>query len=365
VFDSQGQSCSSLTAAASTGTPTLAITGVLFKCTGALNLGGSVKAVMTPGLLASGQYTALASAFAPLFNLSGTAELLIQGGIIDFNNFGQGQFGPGMLNTGGSSKLTLDAVTVRNLKQQAFVIPGSASVTLRNGTLIDHVGDAGECAAGAAIVVTEHGTLTMDHATVSNGPNAGICVSSSTTPVPTIQLTQSTISGMAGTAIATTTGTSADAQLMADGLALINNGRGIAWTSTSAAASLTLSNLTLTGNSVGGMTVSNGSLKLRGSTVSNNGAEGGVTLYGSPSVDLGTSASPGGNTFTGNNGAQLNSVVGAGQTVNAVGNTWTPNVQGADANGRYSLPPAFAPVPKVGPANGANYQIYGASTLNL
>ena len=42
-----------------------------------------------------------------------------------------------------------------------------------------------------------------------------------------------------------------------------------------------------------------------------------------------------------------------------------PSVQGADANGRYSLPPTFTPVPKVGPTNGANYQIYNASTLNL
>ena len=366
VFDAQGQSCSNLTATTSTGTPTLAITGVLFKCTGALNLGGSVKAVMTPALLANGRYTVLANAFGgPLVNLSGTAELLIQGGIIDFSNFGQGSYGPGMLSTVGSSKLTLDAVTVRNLKQQAFVITGSAGVTLRNGTVIDRVGDAGDCGAGAAIVVAEHGTLTMDHATVSNGPNAAICVTGSTAPLPTIQLTQSTISGMAGSAISTTTGTSADAQLTADGLALINNGRAITWTGTSAAASITLSNMTITGNTAGGMTLSNGTIKLRGSTVTGNGAEGGVSLYGSPSVDLGTPASPGGNTIKGNSGAQINSFVAPGQTVDAVGNIWTPSVQGADANGRYSLPPAFAPVPKTGPTTGANYQIYSASTLNL
>ncbi len=72
-----------------------------------------------------------------------------------------------------------------------------------------------------------------------------------------------------------------------------------------------------------------------------------------------------GNTFTGNTGPQFNSIVTAGQTVNAVGNTWTPSVQGADANGRYSLPPAYAPVPKMGPTNGSNFQIYNASTLNL
>ena len=133
----------------------------------------------------------------------------------------------------------------------------------------------------------------------------------------------------------------------------------------SPALSLTLSNLTVTGNSAGGITLSNGALTLRNSTVSNNGAEGGLTLYGSMAADLGTAASPGGNTFTGNTGPQLNSIVTAGQTVNAVGNTWKPSVQGADANGHYSLPPAFTPVPKVGPTNGANYQIFNASTLNL
>ena len=366
VFDLQGQSCSSINAASTTGTPTLAITGVLFKCAGAMNIGGSVKAVMTPGPLANGQYTALASLGASLLNLSGTAELLIQGGIIDFNNFGQGQYGPGNLNTTGSSKLTLDAVTVRNLKQQAFVIAGNTTVVLRNGTVIDRVGDVGDCAAGAAIVVSGGGTLTMDHAQVSNGPSSAICIGSGTTQLPTMQLSQSTISGMGGSAIATAQINSPNGRLTADGLALINNYRGMYLLSgTSPAVSVTLSNLTLTGNSAGGMTLQNGALTLRNSVVSNNGAEGGLTLYADVTTDLGTTASPGGNTFTGNTGPQLNSIVTAGQTVDAVGNTWKPNVQGADANGRYSLPPAYAPVPKAGPTNGSNFQIYNASTLNL
>ncbi len=366
VFDIQGQSCSSISAASTTGTPTLAITGVQFKCGGAMNIGGNVKAVMTPGLLANGQYTALTSLGGSLLNLSGTAELLVQAGTFDFNNFGQGQYGPGMFNTTGSSKLTLDAVTVRNLKQQALVIAGSTTVVLRNGTVIDHVGDAGDCAAGGAIVVSGGGTLSMDHATVSNGSNAAICIGAGTTQVPTIQLTQSTISGMAGTAIATAQINGPNGNLTADGLALINNGRGMYLLSgASPALSLTLNNLTLTGNSAGGITLSNGALTLRNSTLSNNGAEGGLTVYGDSTVDLGTTASPGGNTFTGNTGAQFNSIVTTGRTVNAVGNTWTPSVQGADANGRYSIPPAYAPAPKFGPTNGSNFQIYNASTLNL
>ena len=174
-----------------------------------------------------------------------------------------------------------------------MVLSGNGSATLRNQTLIDHVGDAGFCAPGAALVMTGTGTLTLDHATVSNGPNAAICVGSGGTDVPTVTITQSTISNMAGAAIASNTGVSADAKITANGLTLSGNGRGIDWTSSSAASSLDLSNLTVTGNTYNGITVSNGSLRLRSSTVSGNGQEGGVVLRGSAiagTFDLGTSA---------------------------------------------------------------------------
>ena len=127
---------------------------------------------------------------------------------------------------------------------------------------------------------------------------------------------------MAGSPIETAQINSPNGHLTADGLALINNCRGMYRLSgNSPAVSLTLSNLTVTGNSVGGMTLQNGALTLRNSTVSNNGAEGGVTLYADVTADLGTTASPGGNTFTGNEGPQFNSFVTAGRTVTAVGNT--------------------------------------------
>jgi len=48
-----------------------------------------------------------------------------------------------------------------------------------------------------------------------------------------------------------------------------------------------------------------------------------------------------------------------------VGNTWAPGQQGADANGRYSTPPSYTPVPKTGPMGGVNFKIDGVSTLNL
>jgi hypothetical protein len=87
----------------------------------------------------------------------------------------------------------------------------------------------------------------------------------------------------------------------------------------------------------------------------------------SSTIDLGTTADPGGNVFTGNgtSGLHIDGFGGAG-TVNAVGNTWIANQQGADAGGHYSVPLAYAPVPKTGAASGGNYRIENAvSTVNL
>lgn len=82
------------------------------------------------------------------------------------------------------------------------------------------------------------------------------------------------------------------------------------------------------------------------------------------SADLGTQADPGGYTFTGNTNVGLKNNLQNG-TVQAVGNTWIANQQGADGNGHYSTAPSYTPVPKVGPASGKNYSIGAAVTLGL
>jgi hypothetical protein len=69
-------------------------------------------------------------------------------------------------------------------------------------------------------------------------------------------------------------------------------------------------------------------------------------------VDLGTTASAGGNTFA---GVPVGAGVGALNlqalvTAQAVGNTWIPNAQGADASGHYTSATTLA-----GPANGPNF----------
>jgi hypothetical protein len=56
---------------------------------------------------------------------------------------------------------------------------------------------------------------------------------------------------------------------------------------------------------------------------------------------LGTASSPGNNTLTGNQPTQVIVRVAAGVVVSAVGNTWTASMQGADAQGHYTVAGPF------------------------
>jgi hypothetical protein len=114
----------------------------------------------------------------------------------------------------------------------------------------------------------------------------------------------------------------------------------------------------ISGASSHGIYVAGGaSLTMRSSTVSYSGI--GVLLAASNSLaNLGTAADPGRNTFQNNTKYGLESdVTGNGSAVLAVGNTWTPNVQAADANGYYATATVSGPTPATQPEN---YYITGA-----
>jgi len=378
VFDRQGPAfnCGGIDASSTTGTPTLTITGVFSNCEGWLRVAGNVKATMTPGALAGGLYTTgLANRGSwVLVNSSSpsSAELLILGGVLDGNDLGNA----GLFMSTGTGKVTLDGVTARRWRGAAVFAAGGA-VVLRNGTVLDQIGRAGAlgCDGSAIIVGSSSGQLTMDRSTLSNARAAGICVLNnfSTTLTNSVVLTQSTITGSVGAAIQNESTQGVGATITAVGASLTNNGWGIFWTR---AGTFDLRNSTISGSTAAGgigagiyLFMPSGSFKLRGSNVTGNIQHGvhldGTQASGGLTFDLGTTADPGGNTITGNGLAGLRSVAAAGDSVNAVGNTWIPNQQGADANGRYSLPPTFVPVPKTGPASGVNFKIDNATTVNL
>lgn len=69
--------------------------------------------------------------------------------------------------------------------------------------------------------------------------------------------------------------------------------------------------------------------------------------------DFGSVSDPGKNVFRDNNGGGLNLDGGLGAThVDAVGNTWNPNTQGADANGVYPITATIT-----GPVTGSNFNL--------
>jgi hypothetical protein len=359
-------SCTLINAISTTGTPTLALTGVQFRCEGGTTIGGKVKALMTPGALVGGLHTAgLIGDVYPIITLSGNAELLIQGGVIDGNNTAAGT-NAGLLRTLGNSKLTLDAVTVRNRKAVALVMSDSSSVVLQNGTALDNVGAAGTFSG--AIHMSSTGSLTMDHAQISNGPGSGIWVDMLPT-APILNFTQSTIANNLAAGIVSGYGfVGTPATITADGLSLSNNRYGIYWIGAVGTA-FDLRNSTISGNTAIGISVdapTGASFKLRDSTVGGNTSDG-LSLTGAMAADLGTLASPGGNTLTGNGLSGLHSGTNAGQTMNAVGNIWGANepasgaIPATNAQGKY---PAGTTV--TGPkTHGKNFKIDDASTLNL
>ena len=244
---------------------------------------------------------------------------------------------------------------------------------MRNGTLLDHVGDSGSPSGCAVLIsVNDAAGLTMDHSTISNAPGDGVCVGSrvSQAAMVPIVLTQSTITRVAGAALTDQT-FGAVANVTVDGLSLVGNGRGIDWSISAADVGLDLRNLTVSGSTsttnaaVRVVMGSGGSFKLRGGTIVGNSADGLLlsVVTSTSVVDLGSSADPGGNTFTGNGDDGLHiDGFGSAATVNAIGNLWLAGQQGADANGRYSTQPGYVPVPKTGPASGANFTIDNAVT---
>jgi hypothetical protein len=137
-------------------------------------------------------------------------------------------------------------------------------------------------------------------------------------------------------------------------------GNGINWAGL-AGSTFDLEGATLTGNQTGISFDGAGSLKLRGTTVSGS-TDTGIALYSTVTADLGTTADPGLNTFTGNTNVGLEDNRTSGPTLQAVGNTWNSSAQNADANGHYSTSPSYTAVPETGPASGVNYSINGALT---
>jgi hypothetical protein len=127
-------------------------------------------------------------------------------------------------------------------------------------------------------------------------------------------------------------------------------------TNTSMSSFLTVDAVIVTVNG-GAMTASNGGLGLRLNGTGRSAFHGvrfdqQMQLYGAASYDFGSGG--GNNTFNAGLTVQIDHV-----NVNASGNRWIPNQQGADANG------IMPTTPIVGPVDGPNVSVAETSVVTM
>jgi len=86
----------------------------------------------------------------------------------------------------------------------------------------------------------------------------------------------------------------------------------------------------------------------------------GIDASAGTAADLGTMLNPGNNVFQ--NNSNFSVFAEASVPVSAVGNTWNPNVQGADPNGKYTTVATISG--QVDPVSNGNFAINPGCSLS-
>ena len=282
------------------------------------------------------------------FRTSGFGKLIVKDAtVVDLLQLG--------VSANGFSEVTLDHVTMDLLSHEVVLLRESASFTTENQTrlaLKPNASDRLECLRsellGGSVAISD---------TEITGCSSGIY---SALP-PSLVVVGSTIHDNAGLAIDLAPyPTSPDnAVLELRNTQIYNNGMAV-------------------GQVHGGMRITGKllNLKFRGVTLKDNG--GPTSGYVGASIaadvgstlDFGTLADPGANTFLSNGLETALSLQGpAGVVIPAVGNTWLPGSQGANAQGKYVAIGAGAVLENTGPvdppAGAANYRLNAGVMLRL
>jgi hypothetical protein len=341
---------------------------------GAVHIGGTVQATLTAP--ATHVYT---QGGANLFYVDGDASLSVNGGI--FKEVGQGGFtGNGLFRTAGNANLALSNITAVDNLQTLVATEATSKATL------DHVIVDGLGPHVAYIRNSSQLTVTDSRfALKANAPQRYECIRSELYAGPGfISLTRTELTGCSVgiNSIMPPALTLVDSKIHHNDVLGIDLGSGQGTANT---PSLTITNTEITDNATVSPTLSIGArfsvagtvltAKLRGVTLKGNGGTKpnteGMRIEAGPgsSLDFGTLASPGGNTFQGTPlGVALFFIGPAGLTVQAVGNTWTPIIQGASQQGTYSVTAGktldvLGPTPNV--PNPLNFKLSTTTTIRL
>ncbi len=349
----------------------------------AIVLSGTVVATLTPDGVAD--YAGVGSDIRGFAVMSDSAQLTISGGTL--TSLAGSICSPSTIFALlGSSRLTLDGVTVKDAQEQhrggiISMRSATTAVTLVDSTFDGLTAGTGGLLSGAAVFVdggagspnvTVTGT-TIENLTGHPAIQLGYENGAST---PIVEVSDSTftangyaIASNAGSAPAAPTVTLTNTQITASEREALYLGFGGSLSITGGAIS---GNGTVA-NAFGGIYVGGATgaytVVLRGVAVTNNVAvgsnSGGVVLAGAAGsvFDLGKVGEPGGNTFTGDAQTGVRVNVAAGVTVFAVGNTWNASVQSAASAGTYSAVGAGATL-DVTTGSGSNYTV-SSGTLRL
>lgn len=267
--------------------------------------------------------------------LTKQASLNITGGILE--GFASGN----VINATDDTVVTLDDVTFTDDSSRVLLLDKKAAGHLSNVTM----------ATGGSGLITQKGqsVLTVSDSDLSLAPNntGGICLRIETDGVGSTEITDTKLhdcqTGINGLIPKTFTLTRVEAYSMNFGGVDLTGGAG----GSGVTVRITDSNFHDLASMA--LRINNGAnltdIKFRGTKFINGTAPtwDTVTLQASAvsNLDFGTAADPGGNTFLHgnvNNTALRLGSQGNGMKAKAVGNTWIPNVQGADAAGHYSAP---------------------------
>ena len=101
-------------------------------------------------------------------------------------------------------------------------------------------------------------------------------------------------------------------------------------------------------------------LVMRNVAVTVSAGQPGIQLQGPGSYDLGTSYSPGGNTFDVTTGTAVSAAY-PGVTLTASGNTWMEGVQGASASGQMVVGTSLTGPLSCPTTGGCNFNLGGAT----
>jgi hypothetical protein len=293
-----------------------------------VSLSGTVQATLTPGVFDNYLGSVPNGKALTFANVNGSAQLTVQGGtfVDETNPTNSDPFCSPLFSLNSpTANVTLNTVTVRHKGSVARVTNGT--FTAQSGSILEDVSTANNVGCLPTIDLEGAGNVLIQDSTIRNGVD-GIATDNSGSYRGTVTLSNAAITG--------------------------HSKRGVfIFGNSTTPPTINITNSSFNGNLIGLETAGRVNLKMRGTNVKSNTSVG-IKLTGATtsSFDLGAVEEPGNNTFTGNTttGLRLEALL----TLNAVGNTWNANQQGADAQGKY------AAQLKSGSETGLNYSLPAA-----